>query len=558
HKSPLEELKERVCTGAAFDSAERGQPPRCHQGTRQAILSGFDTWIGDPTSPILFKWITGWPGTGKSAIAQTVAEACARKKRLAASFFFFRHHSSDDYVVDKFVTTVAWQIMQLVSGAREIILQLIANDPLVFEKSFDGMWQALVVDILVQLASSSPPMVLIVDGVDECTDHHQRAKLLLTLFHSARQLAPTFKLIITSRPELRIQNVFDAIQFGGVDQIGLGNSAEDKADIEEFLRHSFRSIRADCGPVAMLLPDTWPPENSIRRLVERACGQFIYASLVISFVRGGNDDPRFRLDLVMEDCLKSFEELDSLYLVVMKDIQKSIHPEQQCWLDYLLMCLIVFPAEFGEYKPEEFNQTTQAFLYGKLYPVVDITNPQVPKLYQIPDPTISSSPIYNYCTPRLYTSFQSGPLLSWDLHKPTHQLIFFLAKMPHRIPVEQYLRYNNCFLRWLTDSNTRRLNLLWQLPLFGVVGLPYYAVCTIKQTSSSFYRFRTHDLVIGSHYQEEQDLIYNLPPEFFTSLHFTPKYQPGVMVAIPPISAAYSHCQNMSEVLTMSYPRNIV
>ncbi|TFK62072.1 hypothetical protein BDN72DRAFT_964783 [Pluteus cervinus] len=523
HKSPLEELQERVCTRAAFDSAERGQPPRCHRGTRQAILSGFDTWIGDPTAPISFKLITGWPGTGKSAIAQTIAETCARKDQLAASLFFFRHNSSDDYVIDRFVTTVAWQIMQSVSGARDIILQLIANDPLVFEKSFEWMWQALVVSTLLKVASPSSPMVIIVDGVDECPNRYKRDILLHTLFNSVVQLGPMFKLIITSRPELWISGDFDRF-WASNDHIELGNSNQDQLDIETFLRHSFRNIHADCAPaVAQLLP----------KLVKRACGQFIYASLVVSFVLGSEDNQRLvgvraRLDLVMGDCLKSFKELDSLYLVIMKDVQKSIPPEQQCWLHYLLMCLLVSPTEFEAYKPKEFGQDLQVALYEVLYPVVDITNTQFLQYRHETFITFLTQP----SAPHPFTitahhlsalvinvlskaGFQPGPLCCWDLHKPTHQLIFFLARM-QQVPVERHLRYNNCFLRWLTESGggkvTKIINLLWQLPLFAVVGLPYYVGYTIKQTASSLYRFRAHDLITSS-YQEEA-LIYTLPPDF--------------------------------------------
>ncbi|TFK73170.1 hypothetical protein BDN72DRAFT_732925, partial [Pluteus cervinus] len=70
----IEILRKRVCAGAAFDSAERGDPPRCHPDTRMAILQSGRSWIDTLNVVFFFLWITGWAGMGKSAILQTLAE----------------------------------------------------------------------------------------------------------------------------------------------------------------------------------------------------------------------------------------------------------------------------------------------------------------------------------------------------------------------------------------------------------------------------------------------------------------------------------------------------
>ena len=62
--------------GALLNAKERYPPPKCHPDTRQAAQAVVKNWIcrcGDePEKDIM--WMSGAPGVGKSAIAQTVGE----------------------------------------------------------------------------------------------------------------------------------------------------------------------------------------------------------------------------------------------------------------------------------------------------------------------------------------------------------------------------------------------------------------------------------------------------------------------------------------------------
>ncbi|TFK58313.1 hypothetical protein BDN72DRAFT_733144, partial [Pluteus cervinus] len=65
----------------------RDRPPKCHPDTRHGIRGPLIPWPDDPQAGSV-RWISGWMGTGKSAIVQTMAEYWADQDRLAATYFF--------------------------------------------------------------------------------------------------------------------------------------------------------------------------------------------------------------------------------------------------------------------------------------------------------------------------------------------------------------------------------------------------------------------------------------------------------------------------------------
>ena len=64
------------------------QVATCLIGTRKELIAKIERWIDhDKDHPIC--WLNGPAGSGKLAVAQTIAEHCNDNRRLAASFFFF-------------------------------------------------------------------------------------------------------------------------------------------------------------------------------------------------------------------------------------------------------------------------------------------------------------------------------------------------------------------------------------------------------------------------------------------------------------------------------------
>ena len=120
-------------------------------------------------------WVYGPAGSGKSAIAQTIAKMCEEEMILLASFFFSRNDPSRS-TVKPLTATIAYQISLNLPDVRDAILRAIERDPLIFSKSPAVRVKSLIVAPLQQLADAgffnepTSHRLVIIDGLDECFD----------------------------------------------------------------------------------------------------------------------------------------------------------------------------------------------------------------------------------------------------------------------------------------------------------------------------------------------------------------------------------------------------
>jgi hypothetical protein len=79
-------------------------------------------------------WVYVPAGSGKSAIAQTIAEMCEQEMILLASFFLSRNDPSRS-TANPLIATIAYQITLNLPDVRNAVLEAIERDPLIFSKS---------------------------------------------------------------------------------------------------------------------------------------------------------------------------------------------------------------------------------------------------------------------------------------------------------------------------------------------------------------------------------------------------------------------------------------
>lgn len=314
-------LHQHIAVGALHDSAERFNPPRCLPETRGAILSEIMEWVTRTNRETYLLWLYGMVGTGKSALAQSIAEQCHARGLLAASFFFSRKFEQRSHE-KRLAATIAYQLAVSIPEVRGAIEAAIHQDPSVFDRAFQTQFQKLIIRPLLSVIEASErqirPQLVLIDGLDECCDHKVQCYILNVIneeFQRSRHFPLLF--IITSRPEEHIRMTFSA---GGLARLSLRISLEDyfslHDDVQIFLLKKFSEIKEN-HPLRAFIPATWPSQSIIETLMLKSSGQFAYAATVADYVSSIQHRPTDRLDVVLglslPDSDSPFSELDALY-----------------------------------------------------------------------------------------------------------------------------------------------------------------------------------------------------------------------------------------------------
>ncbi|TFK58973.1 hypothetical protein BDN72DRAFT_851514 [Pluteus cervinus] len=305
---------------ASWNAVERAGAPKCHPDTRQLAQTSLIEWPDNPAAcPV--QWIYGWAGMGKSTIAQTMAEYWAKQGRLAATFFFSRS-SEDTSTTQNFNETIAYQLVRILSFPDDA-LRFLEHEELLARG-----W-ATIVDALNSLPSR-PPMIIILDGLDECRDLDKSSALLRDILGSAYQLRHIVKFLISCQPEREFRNAFAEFNPDDSCHIPLGQSNSDHSDIRTFLQASFRQIYRDRlkDNTISRRDGQWPSNQEIDELVDRASGQFLFAATMVKFVDDQSGDPVALLDEVLKRRNTSFAANYQLYLIILERVDARIKTQE--------------------------------------------------------------------------------------------------------------------------------------------------------------------------------------------------------------------------------------
>ncbi|KAK6974814.1 NACHT domain-containing protein [Favolaschia claudopus] len=310
-------------TNATHDAGESFTHPPCHPNTRLEILERLTTWsqdTSDSASQIL--WMHGPAGTGKSAIAQSFCEDLQGQASLAGSFFFKRGHPSRGNAT-KLWPTIAYQLALISPAFKAAIAMHLTSNPALIDKSLPAQLQRLVVDPYNDAEASNDrtsSLVIVIDGLDECQDETRQQEILRSL---AKFLAsqPLLRILIVSRPEAHIKQVFGEAALSSYAHLIVPGSSE---DVEVYLTDEFKRIRETHAAMASI-SCPWPEDDLIHHIIDKSSGHFIYAATVIRFVEDDNFDPAERLVIVTQlqpqqqdpNYVSPFSALDELYLQIL-------------------------------------------------------------------------------------------------------------------------------------------------------------------------------------------------------------------------------------------------
>lgn len=248
--------------------------------TRVRILKEIEDWAkrspDDKSQPIYF--MKGAFGTGKSAIAHEVAERLDDECQLSASFFFIRD-APGLCSPDLFFSTIARQL----AFSQPLLRQYIIDAARSFARrgvdkpSMESQIRELLVEPLKRAPDDCPPIVIIVDGFDECSekDTDSRTQMLGLLLSAVLDIPTALRILISTRP---IRDIEYAFQFSDKKEFILHDVA--RAEVDDDIRLYLQNALVG-GWGAALLEDH---PDAIAILTTMAEGLFVSAGTAVRFL----------------------------------------------------------------------------------------------------------------------------------------------------------------------------------------------------------------------------------------------------------------------------------
>ncbi|EKM50152.1 uncharacterized protein PHACADRAFT_264720 [Phanerochaete carnosa HHB-10118-sp] len=289
-------------------------------GTREELFEELDQWADgsfpeyDP-KPVYF--LGGAAGVGKSSITHQLCKrldgAARRQSCLGASFFFVRGRQGLDST-RAFFSTLAHQLAQsqpalrphIIAAAREYLKQ---GDRQQMQYAFEGLLRKPLTNTTT---IGQKPVILVIDGLDECRERDLLPDLLRFMLDLVR-LVTWLRLFVASRLEPHIVAILRSAEFHSIVHCrSLDDTLEEwNDDVKRYLEFTIPKI----PPY-----DTFVRDNPdiLERLIQRAAGVFIYARIVVTFLDTYRDRPEEQFELLLASGGAGLTPLDALYLQILQ------------------------------------------------------------------------------------------------------------------------------------------------------------------------------------------------------------------------------------------------
>jgi ankyrin repeat protein len=249
----------------------------------------YQEWHENPTVGAL--WVKAVAGAGKSVLAASTAARLAREEQVPVLFFFFRQIVALNHEPKYLVRDWLSQLLPSSPWLQNTLKKYVIDDKKDINTiSIDELWR-LACDAL----SFMPKAYCIADALDEM-DHGNEA-FLQKLIDLGKQKPASIKLLLTSRPVPRVENILRS----HVSQIRL-DPDDAESDIDMYVEFRLKPIG---GP-----PTFYETLKPI--ICARAQGLFLYARLVsdelVAAVKGRTITPA-DIPKIVESVPESLEDV---------------------------------------------------------------------------------------------------------------------------------------------------------------------------------------------------------------------------------------------------------
>jgi len=299
--------------GARFE-LEKG----CLPGTRESLLRDICDVLNNPSEDApRVCFLTGVAGSGKSAVAHSIARLFDDQKRLGSSYCF----SSTDVASrnpKNLFSTIARDLSDHDPQYKTALWGIIkANRALCTSQSPMEQVQKLIIEPAKDLHAIGP-LVIVIDALDESGDQAGRRQLLSVMSKqiSGNALPTNLRFLITTRPE---NDILTALPPGPhIVRKQMSDIPQHivDGDIETFIHHSLHRYTE--------LESSWPDGEWCRLLVHHSQHLFQWASTACHFIDGEDTiglDPRERLDQLLHSAnTAGGHSLDKLYQTILSQL----------------------------------------------------------------------------------------------------------------------------------------------------------------------------------------------------------------------------------------------
>ncbi|KAF5314373.1 hypothetical protein D9619_011895 [Psilocybe cf. subviscida] len=341
----LDCLFNEVASNAILNAGGRADEVQCYPGTREEVIGKIERFMDGQAEPDhQMMWLSGPAGAGKSAIAQTVSERCQERGIHAVNFFFFREDRTCNHA-QPLVAMLVYQLRGFYFALIELLTDCLTANPLICRASLEEQFIHLL-SSPVRMVQHPPlirrPVILIVDGLDECDDKRQQEQILQALHALVEEPHSLFRVLVASRAEHHLTMSFNT--FGtSVEHIFLDDNYRPQDDIRRFVIGKFDEIKTVhsisnswvTGPKngtmgsytalhsipiathsAIAQVKGWPANEDIEAITDKSSGQFIYAATVMRFIKYSPANPAVSLLAIRglrPSANSPFAQLDAIY-----------------------------------------------------------------------------------------------------------------------------------------------------------------------------------------------------------------------------------------------------
>jgi len=281
------------------------------EGTCEAIIQEILDWLKNITGSSSILWLRGPAGHSKTALEFTIVEICKREGLLIGSFFFSNRITNCSNGAFLFATMAA-QLIQAYLSTKRYIDKAICEDPHIFDKALETQMNALIVEPIQRIATiacvlniltfglKSYPTLIVIDGLDKCAGLDVQDEIIRLIGNLVQNLCLPFRFLIASQPEPNLCEAFEKIQSrlsrNSLSTLLLTEDALTRRDIQIYFEGKFRELCAR----HVYLPAEWPGPDIILQLVDKASGQFVYATTIIIYISLPDDWPDDWLDVILK------------------------------------------------------------------------------------------------------------------------------------------------------------------------------------------------------------------------------------------------------------------